>query len=183
VPEPLRVGVLVSGTGSNLQALIDACRAGAIPAEVVLVISNVPKAFALERARAGGIPAVVVDHRAHSTRAAFEAALKEALDAHRPKRGRKRTPESIKKQLAALDEKIAAADPLARLLLTQERMDLESELSSMEAGVDLTEMEEEFVKAAADYGRRKGISYAAWRGAGVTPNVLKRAGIRRGRGD
>jgi len=107
----------------------------------------------------------------------------EALDAHRPKRGRKRTPESIKKQLAALDEKIAAADPLARLLLTQERMDLESELSSMEAGVDLTEMEEEFVKAAADYGRRKGISYAAWRGAGVTPNVLKRAGIRRGRGD
>ena len=83
MPEPLRVGVLVSGTGSNLQALIDACRAGAIPAEVVLVISNVPKAFALERARAGGIPAVVVDHRAHPTRAAFEAALREALDAHR----------------------------------------------------------------------------------------------------
>ena len=107
----------------------------------------------------------------------------EALDAHRPKRGRKRTPESIKKQLAALDGRIAAADPLARLLLTQERMDLEAELSSMEAGVDLTEMEEEFVKAAADYGRRKAISYAAWRGAGVSPNVLKRAGIRRGRGD
>jgi phosphoribosylglycinamide formyltransferase-1 len=81
--EPLRVGVLVSGAGSNMQALIDACRAGAIPAEIVLVISNVPTAYALERARASGIPAVVVDHRAHGTRAAFEAALKEALDAHR----------------------------------------------------------------------------------------------------
>jgi len=83
VPEPLRVGVLVSGTGSNLQALIDACRAGAIPAEVVLVVSNVPTALALERARAGGIPAVVVDHRAYATRAAFEAALRGALEAHR----------------------------------------------------------------------------------------------------
>jgi hypothetical protein len=107
----------------------------------------------------------------------------EAIEAHRPKRGRKRTPESIKRQLAALDEKLAAADPLSRLLLTQERMDLESELNAMEEALDPTEMEDEFVKAAADYGRRKGISYAAWRGAGVPPNVLKRAGIRRGKGD
>lgn len=81
--EPLRVGVLVSGTGSNLQALIDASRTGAIPAEIAVVISNVPTAFALERARASGIPTVVADHRAFATRTAFEAALRGALDAHR----------------------------------------------------------------------------------------------------
>jgi len=107
----------------------------------------------------------------------------EALEAHRPKRGRKRTPESIKRQLAALDEKLAAADPLNRLLLTQERLDLGAELTAKEEAVDPTELEDEFVKAAADYGRRKGISYGAWRGAGVSPTVLKRAGIRRGKGD
>jgi folate-dependent phosphoribosylglycinamide formyltransferase PurN len=49
--ERLRVGVLVSGNGSNLQALIDACRGGAVPAEIAVVISNVPTAFALQRAR------------------------------------------------------------------------------------------------------------------------------------
>ena len=81
--ERLRVGVLASGTGSNLQAIIDACRTGTVPAEVVLVISNVPTAQALDRARAGGVPAVVVDHRACPTREAFESALQEALDAHR----------------------------------------------------------------------------------------------------
>jgi hypothetical protein len=107
----------------------------------------------------------------------------EALEAHRPKRGRKRTPESIKRQLAALDEKLAAADPLNRLLLTQERIDLEAELTAKEEALDPTGLEDEFVKAAADYGRRKGISYGAWRGAGVPPTVLKRAGIRRGKGD
>src|SRR5438128_1557175 len=106
----------------------------------------------------------------------------EALEAHRPKRGRKRTPESIKKQLAALDQKLAAADPLNRLLLTQERMDLEAEVTAKEEALDPTELEDEFVQAAADYGRRKGISYAAWRGAGVPPTVLKQAGILRGQG-
>ena len=59
MPDLLRVGVLVSGGGSNLQALVDACRAGAIPAEIAVVISNVPAAFALVRARQCGIPAAV----------------------------------------------------------------------------------------------------------------------------
>ncbi len=81
--ELLRVGVLVSGTGSNLQALIDACRRGDAPAAIAVVISNVPMAFALERARAAGIPAVVVNHRDHASVEAFEAALWEALVTHR----------------------------------------------------------------------------------------------------
>ena len=105
----------------------------------------------------------------------------EALDMHRPKRGRKRTPESIQKRLADIDRKLDAVDRLTRLQLVQERMDLEQELEAKSATVDLTALEEAFVGAAADYGRRKGISYAAWRDSGVDAAVLKRAGIRRAR--
>lgn len=76
----LRLGVLVSGTGTNLQALLDACQAGEIPAQVAVVISNVPGAFALERARGQGVPAVVLDHRAFASRGAFETALRETLE-------------------------------------------------------------------------------------------------------
>ena len=63
MPSALRVGVLVSGTGTTLQALIDACRRGEVPAEIALVASNVPGAFALERARDAGIATAVVPHR------------------------------------------------------------------------------------------------------------------------
>jgi hypothetical protein len=103
----------------------------------------------------------------------------EALDAHRPKRGRKRTPDSIQKRLDAIDSQLATADPLSRVNLIQERMDLQSELATMEDKVDLTELENAFVKAAADYSARRGISYAAWREAGVSASVLKQAGISR----
>ncbi|WP_408890818.1 phosphoribosylglycinamide formyltransferase [Myxococcus faecalis] len=77
----VRLGVLVSGGGSNLQALLDACTREDFPAEVACVVSNVPTAHALERARAAGVPAVVVDHKAHASKAAFEAAILEALGA------------------------------------------------------------------------------------------------------
>jgi hypothetical protein len=107
----------------------------------------------------------------------------EALEAHRPKRGRKRTPESIEKRLADIEERLEAADPLARLQLVQERMNLRNELASKSDVVDLTALEEDFVAAARDYGDRKGISYSAWREAGVDAAVLKRAGIRRGGAD
>ncbi len=83
MPELLRVGVLVSGTGSNLQALIDACRGGDLPAEIAVVISNVPTAFALERARAARIPTAVVGHRDYPSVDAFEAALQDTLVGHR----------------------------------------------------------------------------------------------------
>ncbi len=83
MPDPLRVGVLVSGTGSNLQALIDACRGGGLGAEIAVVVSNVPDAPALERARRAGIPALVVNHKDFPTVTAFEARLGQALTAHR----------------------------------------------------------------------------------------------------
>lgn len=104
----------------------------------------------------------------------------EAVEAHRPKRGRKRTPESIARRLSVIEERLGSADPLSRLQLVQERMDLQEELASKSEAVDLTSLEEEFVGAARHYGERKGISYGAWREAGVDAAVLKRAGIRRG---
>ena len=103
----------------------------------------------------------------------------EALEAHRPRRGRKRTPESIKNQLAGIEQKLAEADALTRVLLIQQRMDLQAELEAKSQTVDISALEDDFVKAAKDYGARKGISYAAWREAGVDPTVLKRAGIGR----
>lgn len=103
----------------------------------------------------------------------------EALEAHKPKRGRKRTPESIKKRLDRIDAELADADPLKRVQLIQERLDLTSELDSAGAKVDLSELEQGFVDAARGYSERKGISYAAWRELGVDASVLKRAGIRR----
>ncbi len=103
----------------------------------------------------------------------------EALDLHRPKRGRKRTRESIKKNLDRIEAELASADPLKRLQLIQERLDLTAELEAFDTKVDLSGLEAEFVKAAAAYSSRKGISYAAWRELGVEPAVLKRAGISR----
>jgi hypothetical protein len=104
----------------------------------------------------------------------------EALDAHKPKRGRKRTVDSIKKRLAKIEEEIPQADRLKSLHLVQERIDLEREMAGMEETVDLTSLEDDFVEAAAPYSQRRGISYAAWRTLGVSPAVLKRAGIGRG---
>jgi phosphoribosylglycinamide formyltransferase-1 len=77
----LKLAVLVSGRGSNLQALIDACADPAFPAEIALVLSNVPDVFALERAAKAGIPTVVANHRDHPSREAFEAAMNAHLDA------------------------------------------------------------------------------------------------------
>jgi hypothetical protein len=105
----------------------------------------------------------------------------EALEANKPHRGRRRTPEGIQKRLAAIEERLATADPLDRLHLRQERMDLEAELANAgEGGVDLGALEAEFIQAAGPYSQRKGITYDAWRVAGVEPRVLKAAGLGRG---
>ncbi len=104
----------------------------------------------------------------------------EALEAHKPKRGRKRTPDSVQRRLGTIDEHLATADPLTRLHLVQERMNLEYELAAGDNAVDMSTLEEGFVASAGPYGQRKGITYAAWREAGVDPGVLRQAGIRRG---
>jgi len=103
----------------------------------------------------------------------------EAVEQVRPRRGRKRTAETIQKRLEAIGLELDHADPMDRLKMVQERMDLEAELAAMGNTIDLTELEAEFVKVAASYGKRNGISYAAWREVGVEPSVLKDAGIKR----
>ena len=104
----------------------------------------------------------------------------EALESSRPKRGRKRTRETVDRRLETLGRQLEAADPLARLHLLQERQDLEGELDAMDGqGVDIAELEDAFVEAAGAYGRRRGITYSAWRAVGVPPAVLRRAGITR----
>lgn len=75
----LKIAVLVSGRGSNLQALIDACADPEFPAAIACVLSNRPDAYGLERARQADIPALVVDHKDYEDRASFEAALNDAL--------------------------------------------------------------------------------------------------------
>jgi hypothetical protein len=106
----------------------------------------------------------------------------EALEAHKPKRGRKRTTGSITIRLEQIDKRLPGADALSRVHLVQERLNLQTELASHDNTVDLTSLEEGFVKAASGYGSRKGLTYAAWRAAGVDATVLRRAGIPRTRG-
>lgn len=77
--EPLRLGVLVSGSGSNLQAILDAVAKGRLDAQVRLVVSNKPQAFALERAKRAGVPTKVIRHKAYATREDFDQALVDAL--------------------------------------------------------------------------------------------------------
>lgn len=78
-----KIAVLVSGGGTNLQALMDAQAAGKLPhGEIAVVISSTPKAYALERAKKAGIPAVVCSRKELGSQEAFEAAIARALEAH-----------------------------------------------------------------------------------------------------
>jgi phosphoribosylglycinamide formyltransferase-1 len=77
-----KAGVLISGNGSNLQALIDACAKPDFPAEIAVVISNKENAYGLNRAREHGIPAHVIDHKDYPTRGAFDDMLTQMLTRH-----------------------------------------------------------------------------------------------------
>lgn len=103
----------------------------------------------------------------------------DAIEANKPKRGRKRTPDSINTRLAKIDASLADADPLTALNLRQERLDLQAELKAMAQATDLKALEADFIKSAKGYGDRKGITYAVWREAGVAAETLGKAGISR----
>jgi phosphoribosylglycinamide formyltransferase-1 len=77
----LALGVLVSGSGSNLQAILDACAAGTLDARVRVVLSNKPDVYALERARRAGVATEVLSHRDFATRETYDAGLVRALRA------------------------------------------------------------------------------------------------------
>jgi hypothetical protein len=125
------------------------------------------------------------DHKAALARGREEGRVVrrylEALESSRPRRGRKRTPDSIKKRLAGIDASLATADPLSRLHLVEEKQRLESELSHTGETVDMAALEKSFIKVARVYGERKGISYSAWRTVGVSASVLQQAKIPRSR--
>lgn len=79
-----RVVVLISGSGSNLQALIDGWKAGDLPIDLVGVISNRPNVLGLERASNAGISSLVLDHKAFADRETFDRALMETIDSFKP---------------------------------------------------------------------------------------------------
>jgi uncharacterized protein YicC (UPF0701 family) len=103
----------------------------------------------------------------------------EAMETHKPKRGRKRTTDSIAKRLETIEEELQEADALKRLQLTQERINLQQEIESSNDTVDLDSLEQDFIEVAKGYAARKGISYAAFRELGVPASTLRRAGITR----
>jgi hypothetical protein len=103
----------------------------------------------------------------------------EALRSSKPKRGRKRTTDSINARLAKIEDELTEASAIDELRLLQERRDLQTELETMDTGVDLDGLEEAFVAVAKAYGERKGIAYATWRDVGVSAAALTRAGIGR----
>jgi len=78
----MRLGLLASGSGSNLQAILDACAQGRIAAKVSAMICNVPGARALERAKAANVPAILLPHGAHPLREEYDARLVEELRRH-----------------------------------------------------------------------------------------------------
>ncbi|MEQ8354139.1 MAG: phosphoribosylglycinamide formyltransferase [Kiloniellaceae bacterium] len=77
----MKVGVLISGRGSNLKSLLDACAAPESPAKIVTVLSNRPAAGGLDHARAAGVAADVIDHKSFARKEAFEGAVTSALEA------------------------------------------------------------------------------------------------------
>jgi hypothetical protein len=105
------------------------------------------------------------------------------LDVLRPGRGPKRAAEAIANRLLKIDELLISADPISRLQLTQERIDLDAESIRLGNGdgADLAELEAEFVKVAKAYGERCGVTFSAWRQVGVEADVLEKAGIVRAR--
>jgi predicted metal-dependent hydrolase len=105
----------------------------------------------------------------------------EALESHKPKRGRKRSTEAIEKRLATIEDEMSSADPLRRLQLAQERLDLQDQLTHATVESNLDELEQQFIQVAAEYAQRKGITYTAFREIGVPAATLRAAGIGRSR--
>ena len=103
----------------------------------------------------------------------------EIVEATKPKRGRRRTPESIAKRLSVINSELRSADAVAKVRLIQERLNLRRELAGMKSKAEVSAAEAKFIKVARSFSERNDITYDAWREFGVTPTVLKKAGIER----
>lgn len=80
--KPLNLAVLISGRGSNLQSIIDACAESGFPARIELVISNEPDAYGIERAKTAGIKTEIIHHKSYPSRREFEESLSKSLEKH-----------------------------------------------------------------------------------------------------
>jgi hypothetical protein len=112
------------------------------------------------------------------TEARHVSAYLEALEANKPRRGRQRTVESIKRQLAQVKSEVAGATAMRKLELVARRIELEAELDAKAARIDLSKLRAGFVKYAAKYAARKGIPKQAFREAGVPAADIRAAGIK-----
>lgn len=101
----------------------------------------------------------------------------EAIELSKPKRGRKRTQESIARQLKSIDNTFKTSNPLNRLHLTQKKIELNAELERIKNTPDIAALEAQFIEVAKDYSERKGITFPAWKEQGVNVDVLAKAGI------
>jgi hypothetical protein len=104
----------------------------------------------------------------------------EALESNRPKRGRKRTVESMKAKLSELEVTLPKMSGTDRLETMQIRRDLERQIENAGPKANLETLEAAFVEVARAYGERKGIEFATWREFGVSPATLSAARISRG---
>ena len=104
----------------------------------------------------------------------------EALAANKPKRGRKRTKETVQRQLDEVSAQIGPAAGLSKLELAQRRIDLAAELEAFDVTVDLSDLRRNFLKPARPYAESKGISYSRGGRPGSQAEDLKAAGITRG---
>jgi hypothetical protein len=99
------------------------------------------------------------------------------VEATKPRRGRRRTPESITRRLHKIANEITFADALTKVRLVQERLNLTNELKAMKSKDEIAKAEAKFVKVAKSFSKRNDISWQAWTEFGVSPVVLKKAGI------
>ena len=98
------------------------------------------------------------------------------------RRGRPITPEVLEAKIVVLDEKVRSeGDPLSRVELIQARLDAQAALDQMTATIDIDILEPGFIEHVASYSKRKGITWPAWREAGVPASVLAAAGVKRTR--
>lgn len=101
----------------------------------------------------------------------------ELVDQARPRRGRKRTIDSIARRLSKIERELVDADPILKLRLIQERINLNSELENKKSVDNREQIEAQFIKIALGYSERHHISYQAWREFGIDPAVLSQAKI------
>ncbi len=119
-------------------------------------------------------------HREGMERSRAVGKYLEALYEHRPRRGRKRSPENMRARLATIEQQLPTATGVARLRMMQEQKNLQRELAEAERSgeFDMAALEEDFIRHAKTFGEREGIEYSTWIACGVPREVLAKADIR-----